>query len=180
MNIDFIWIYNGENLEIVESFCYLGMKFHYTGSLEPGVKALSDQALRATNCLLSLFKRVSLDLKTKISLLVFDSRVTPMLVYGSEVWGVQGFDCIDKIHIKFLKMLSGVRPQTPNFAVYGELGRFPLSVISKERAVKFWLELLKDPESLIYQVFTSEVDVISNNLLHNIIKSSKNDIGLLT
>ena len=28
MNIDFIWIYNGENLEIVESFCYFGMKFH--------------------------------------------------------------------------------------------------------------------------------------------------------
>ena len=52
MNIDFIWIYNGENLEIVESFSYLGMKFHYTGNLEPGVKALSDQALRATNCLL--------------------------------------------------------------------------------------------------------------------------------
>ena len=148
MNIDFIWIYNGENLEIVESFSYLGMKFHYTGNLEPGVKALSDQALRATNCLLSLFKRVSLDLKTKISL--FDSLVTPILLYGSEVWGVQGFDCIDKVHIKFLKMLLGVRPQTPNYAVYGELGRFPLSVISKERAVKFWLKLLKNPESLTY------------------------------
>ena len=43
----------------------LGMKFHYTVNLEPDVKALSDQALQATNCLLSLFKLVSFDLKTK-------------------------------------------------------------------------------------------------------------------
>ena len=98
-------------------YCYLGMKFHYTGNLEPGVKALSDQALRATNCLLSLIKRVSFDLKTKISL--FDSLVVPKLLYGSEVWGMQGIDCIDKVHIKFLKILLGVRPQTPNYAVYG-------------------------------------------------------------
>ena len=148
MNISFIWTFNGENLEIVESFCYLEMKFHYTGNLEPGVKALSDQALRATNCLLAPFKRVSIDLKTKISL--FDSLVTPILLYGSEVWGMQGFDCIDKVHIKFRKILLGVRPQTPNYAVYVELGRFPLSVICKERAVKFWLKLLKNPESLTF------------------------------
>ena len=95
MNNDFIWTFHGENLETVKSFCYLGMKFHYTGSLGPSVKALSDQAQRATNCLLSLFKRVSFYFKTKISL--FDPLVTPILLYGSELWGMQGFDCIDEV-----------------------------------------------------------------------------------
>ena len=32
-----------------------------------------------------------------------------------------GFDCIDKVHIKFLKIMLGVRPQTTNHAVSGEL-----------------------------------------------------------
>ena len=91
---------------------------------------------------------------------------------------MQGFDCIDKVHIKFLKILLGVRPQTPNYSVYGELGRFPLSVICKERAVKFWLELIKYPESLTFQVLMSEVEVTNNNLLRNQI--IKNAIGLLT
>ena len=50
---------------------------------------------------------------------------------------MQGLNCIDKVHVKFLKILLGVRQQTPNYAVYGELGRFPLSVICKERAIKF-------------------------------------------
>ena len=48
-----------------------------------------------------------------------------------------------------------------------ELGGFPLSVICKERAVKFWLKLLKNPESLTFQVLMSEVEVTNNNLLNN-------------
>ena len=43
------WSINGESLETVDSFGYLGMKFHYNGNLEPGIKALSDQALKAAN-----------------------------------------------------------------------------------------------------------------------------------
>ena len=35
-DIEFSWTYDGTNLEIVETFCYLGMKFHYTGNLESG------------------------------------------------------------------------------------------------------------------------------------------------
>ena len=49
-----LWSYNDEPLEIVDSFCYLGMKFHKNGNLEPGVKALSEQALKAANQLLAL------------------------------------------------------------------------------------------------------------------------------
>ena len=78
------------------------MKFHYTVNLEPDVKALSDQALQATKCFLSLFKLVSFDLKSKRSL--FDSLVTPILLYGSEVWGMQDFDCIDKFRLNFSKL----------------------------------------------------------------------------
>ena len=52
----------------MESFCYLGMKFHENGNLELGVKALSEQALNAANQLLALSKRRSFDIKnlTKI------------------------------------------------------------------------------------------------------------------
>ena len=67
--------------------------------------------------------------------------------------GLQGFDCKDKIHIKFSKILLGDRQETPNYAVYGELGRVHFSVISKEI---FRLKLLRNTESL---AFKAEVDV---------------------
>ena len=60
------WLIHGEPLETVDSFCYLGMKFHYNRNLEPGIKALSDQSLKATDQLLALFKRMKFDVKLNL------------------------------------------------------------------------------------------------------------------
>ena len=99
-------------------------------SVSFSVKALSEQAIRASHSLFSVFDRVYLDIKTKLSL--FDSMVVQILLYGSEIWGVYEYKEVEKLHIKFCKYILGVRKQTSNYAVYGELGRFHLSVIAKE------------------------------------------------
>ena len=65
------------------------------------VKALSDQALKAYNSLLSVFSRINIDVKTKLSL--FDSMVVPILLYGAETWGIYDFKELDKLHLKFCK-----------------------------------------------------------------------------
>lgn len=156
------WIYNNEELEIVDSFCYLGLKFYYNGNIEMSTKTLSEQALRAANNLLALFKRISFDVKTKLSL--FDSLVTPIILYGAEYWGIFDIKNVDRIHIKFCKHILGVKQQTPNSAIYGELGRYPLSIICKERAFKYWIRLLKmkDSDSLVYHVYKRLYDQTVN------------------
>ena len=153
-----LWYYDGEPLDKVDSFCYLGMKFYKNGNLEPGVKALSEQALKAANQLLALSKRMSFDVKTKLKL--FDSLVSPILLYASEVWGIYEYEHIDKIHIKFCKNILGVKTQSPNYAVYGDLGRYPLSVIGKERSIKFWLKILANNNSLTFNLFQTQIDDI--------------------
>ena len=95
---------------------------------------------------------------TKLRL--FDSVVAPILLYASEVWGIYGYDHVDKVHIKFCKKLLGVRVQAPNYAVYGDLGRFPLSVIAKERSIKYWLKLLTNRNSVMTRIFQSQIDEI--------------------
>lgn len=45
---------NGEKLEIVDNFCYLGICFTHTGNLLNAAKKLSEQALKAFNSLLSV------------------------------------------------------------------------------------------------------------------------------
>lgn len=154
------WIIDNERLEIVDDFCYLGMRFHYTGNMSYAVKALSDQALKAYNSLLSVFTRVKLDIKTKLSL--FDSMVVPIILYGSEVWGIYDNKEIDKLHIKFCKRILGVRQQTPNNAVLGELGRFPLSVISKQRSIIYWSKLMKRTSSIELRMFNEQC-LLNNN-----------------
>ena len=53
--------------------------------MQNAVNALNDQALKAMNSLLSLFKKVPTDIKTK--LLLFDRMVSPILLYAAEAWG---------------------------------------------------------------------------------------------
>ena len=68
--------------------------------------------------------------------------VTPILLYGAEVWGIYGIKNIDRIHIKFCKSILGVRQQTLNSAVR-IVGRYPFLVICKKTALNVWIRILK-------------------------------------
>ena len=89
---------------------------------------------------------------------MFDSLVSPILLYASEVWGIYEYEHIDKIHILFCKNILGVRTQTPNYAVYGDLGRYSLSVIAKERSIKCWLKVLANNILLTFNLFQTQID----------------------
>ena len=82
--------------------------------------------------------------------------ILPILTYGSEIWGFHPAPDVEHVHMKFLKQILGVRPQTSNVTIYGELGRMPLSIIRKERILIY--KLIKSPESLIYKAFLNLKD----------------------
>jgi len=173
------WLINNEFIEIVDNFVYLGIKFHYTGNMSHTVKILNEQALRAYHHLLSIFSRVKLDVKTKLSL--FDSLVAPIILYGSEVWGIYDISIIDKLHYKFCK--NSVKQSTSNYAVLGELGRFPLAVIAKLMALRYWRKIVSNQNSILYQVFTEQMHILTNlnctknNLWCKALKFSLDNLG---
>ena len=125
-----------EKLEIVDNFTYFGINFTHTGNFKNAVKVLLDQALRACHNLLYIFDK--LDCKIQMKSELFDKMITPILLYGSEVWGIYCKKEIDKLHIKFCKYVLDVKTQTSNFAVYGELGRFPFHIKAIKRSLKYW------------------------------------------
>lgn len=164
-----------EKIEIVNDFVYLGLRFNYNGNLNLAVKCLQDQALRAYHNLLGVFDRLKLDLKCKLSL--FDAMVVPIILYGSEVWGVYNVKCIEKLHIRFCKYLLGVSQQTPNYAVYGELGRLPLYVLAKQRAIKYFLKIINSHGSLIKHSYLEQINTISGVCWSSKIKSIMDHLG---
>jgi hypothetical protein len=78
--------YNGQQIEIVNNFNYLGFVLTNGGSFYKGTKTLADKALRSMGALLSMIKGKELTVKTVLSL--FDSFVSSILSYSCEVWGV--------------------------------------------------------------------------------------------
>ena len=77
----------------------------------------------------------------------FDKIITPMVMYGSEVWGFENIDVLEKVHLKFCKMLLNLKNSTPNFMIYGELGRYPLQLNVKMRMISFWSKLISEKQS---------------------------------
>ena len=57
---------------------------------------------------------------------LFDKLITPILGYCSEVCDYWEAAQLETVHLQYMKQLLGVRTQTKNNFVYGELGRFPL------------------------------------------------------
>ena len=111
-------------------------------------KYLSDQASKALFALSKIFDSRMLCIEDKIKL--FDALVQPILMYGCKIWGFHKANDIEKVHLKFLKQILGVRRQTCNIAVYGEVGRVPLYVLRKVRILKYWYKILSSQNTLLY------------------------------
>jgi len=147
---NFEMFYNVTKLKVVETFTYLGLTLSSNGNFYKAQKNLSNQALKALYSLNSLFDYMPLDISDRLKL--FDSLVSPILNYSSEVWGFHLAGDVENIHLKFLKRNLRVHSKTCNAAVYGEFARFPLIVIRKIRIIKYWCRILKSPNTLMFKL----------------------------
>jgi hypothetical protein len=59
-------------------------------------------------------------LSVKIQLDLFDKMIKPILLYGCEVWGFGKNEVLERVHLKFCKILLNLKSSTPNYMVYGE------------------------------------------------------------
>ena len=74
--------------------------------------------------------------------------VKPILLYGPDIWGFsKTIDCLEKIQLRFCKLLWKLKSSTPNYMIYGELGRFPIEIDIKIKMVSFWARLLLGKET---------------------------------
>jgi len=56
--------------------------------------------------------------------------VVPMILYGFVVWGVRKYDILEKLHLRFHKYIFRVKSNTSNCMLYGELGGYPVGILS--------------------------------------------------
>ena len=145
------YIYNSV-LELADSFKYLGITLFKNGKWHRTQKSISQHASFALFNLFKIFKNIELPITQKIKL--FDTLVSPVLNFGSEIFGMhQGTD-LELVHTKFLRFILGVKQSTNLSALYGELGRVPLSINRKINMIKYWMKILQqDENSILKQSF---------------------------
>jgi hypothetical protein len=141
----------GENLQIEDSYSYLGVIFNYSGSFVKPRAKLMNQARKALYCLHRKLRNISIPIDLQLKL--HDTHILPILTYGCEVWDYENTDLLEKLHLQFCRKNLGIRTTNPNFMTYGELGRIPIDIYVKLRVVYFWNKLISNQNKLSFILY---------------------------
>lgn len=127
-------------IEIVKSYKYLGVLMSSNGSFLNARKAIHERANKAMHL---LYKRIyNLNLPLDLQLKLFDSTILPIITYGCDIWGYENLELFERIHNQFLRTITKCRKSTPMYMLYGELGRYPIAITIKTRAISFWARII--------------------------------------
>ena len=88
------------NIELVDSYKYLGVILNYNGSFNLAIDNLRSQASRAMYSLISKSRRLNLPIDIQLD--SYDKTVLPILLYRCEIWGYSNVPSIETFHLKFL------------------------------------------------------------------------------
>lgn len=133
--------FNGEQIEIIKSFSYLGIIFTQGGSFSETQAHLADKAQKAIFKLNKyLYNFPNVTVKHRLDL--FDKLILPILNYSCEVWGFHKASNIERIHTQYCKRILNVKLCAQNDFVYGIMGRHDLMYNRSIRIIKYWLKII--------------------------------------
>lgn len=84
-------------------------------------------------------------------------------MYGCEIWCYGNNSIIERVQLKFLKYLLGLKSTTATCIVYGETGDKPLHIDIETRIISYWSKLLL-PEN--NKLASSIYKCVLSNLIH--------------
>jgi hypothetical protein len=175
-----IFNYNGTNIEIVKDFNHLGIYFSWTGSFIVCKNHLYEKAIKAMYEVIKMGRKHNLSISCQLDL--FDKLVKSILLYGCEIWGFGNNDILDKVHLKFCKIILHLKATTPNCIIYGELGRFPLDIDIKLRNILYWAKLITGKDIKLSIISYRLLYLSQNNNCQfswlNYVESILNECGL--
>ena len=142
------------DIDTCSEYCYLGVVFNFNGKLN---KAINERIVPARKAMFGLNeKAANLLLPPDIHIDLFEKMITPIFLYGSEVWGYGNIEPIEIFYRKFIKRVLGVGKSAPNCFVYGEVGKYPIVHLIHARMLSFWTKISEGKatklSSLMYRI----------------------------
>ena len=145
---------NGKQLEIVQSYTYLGVNITSSGTFTQAISQLIGKAKKAMMILYKTIMQFQIPLKNSISF--FKTFVQPILTYNAENWTTmtdkQIIKCkndptklydlalrspITIAQLKYSKFIY-LGKHCPTVAVFGEIDEIPLQMTAYTNMIKYW------------------------------------------
>ncbi|RUM94525.1 MAG: hypothetical protein DSZ28_02740, partial [Thiothrix sp.] len=130
------WSVGGVQLEVVKQYKYLGKVFSTKLSVSVSLADLVCRAKAALSQICRSLRKLAY-ITPEAFFKIFDAQVQPILLYAAEVWGLEDCSAVEIVHLYALKQFLNVSVRTPNMMVYGDTGRYPLSICATLRTIKY-------------------------------------------
>ena len=88
---------------------------------------LGAQDEKALKCIRTMFWKLGHP-NVDVAFKTFDSRIVPVLLYGSEIWRSESRNQIEKIQLRFCKFVPDIGQSANSAAVLRECRRLPLHI----------------------------------------------------
>ena len=106
---------DNNEIEIVKDYKYLGIFFARSGSFLNIRKYLQEKATKSMYGLLQKCRKNKLSNECQLDM--YDKTILPILLYGSEIWSFETIDIIERVHLRFCKLILHLKQSTPNCMV---------------------------------------------------------------
>jgi hypothetical protein len=129
--------YEGEAIEQLNYFKYLGVELHGTKGMQVAIHRL---AMLGKKTIFALRRRCAklCILDPTLQCQLFYALVKPVFNYGCEVWSDHMTrEQLKVVHRAFLKSSLGVNTTTSSYVVLGEFGRFSLEIFWWQQTMCF-------------------------------------------
>ena len=141
-------VYNKEQLEVVESFKYLGLKVPANHKWHKCAMQRLEARKRAYYAFENMCHQG--DIKCwALKKYLFDTFVMPVLLYGVEIWGgsISTFSWkeFENVQKRFLTNFFQVKIQTPYTLLLLESGSLPIEIMGMQRVVAYMIKMHKCP-----------------------------------
>ena len=145
-------------IERVKQYKYLGVILHEYVDFNVTAEVLAGAGSRALGSILHKYRKVKgLGYYTYSKL--YQSCVCPVLDYASEIWGYKGFDKIDQVQNRAVRIYLGVHNFAPNLSIHGDMGWTESSVRRKVHMSRYWNRLVNlSDDRLTKRIFLWDVE----------------------
>ncbi|KAI5699734.1 hypothetical protein M8J75_007775 [Diaphorina citri] len=169
--------YEGEELEVVRDFVYLGVKFSSSGLFRNHmIYAMSKSKIALAN-----IKNIMVSSKMdswESRLKLYSSIVKVTLLYSGEIWALRYYEEIERTQVQFFKTILLTKYNTPNHYIRMETGTLPLSYSVLQSSLRWLIKVQKMSDSRIPKLCLQKLLIMdnssSNDIRYNWISQVKN------
>ena len=130
------WHVGGKKFEVVTKYNYLGFLFSTKLNTNVMLKQLSSKA-KSAFCRITRLSNNLNNMSYTALCKIFYAQIQPILLYGSELWGLDDLSISESVHVFSLKKILNVPLFTPYIMVYGDTSRYELRIYFVLRCAKY-------------------------------------------